>query len=136
MPGTTAEPCEDLERHTILGEGNFGQVWLVSECLPDSSRRPYALKIQAKSFGKGRRTDWERRRKEYNDEDAPSLHYQTFQTYQDEHFVYMLLMFSSELFSVMHPGDLCCLPEAQVVLRHGYCRCAYHMHAASTCFEI
>jgi hypothetical protein len=39
---------EDLERHNILGEGDFGQVWLVSECLPDKTRRPYALKIQAK----------------------------------------------------------------------------------------
>jgi hypothetical protein len=50
----------------------------------------YALKIQAKSWRKKDRlgASW---KKEYNDEDAPSLHYQTLQTYQDEHFVYMLL---------------------------------------------
>jgi hypothetical protein len=87
----------------------------------------------------GRRTDWERRgRKEYNDEDAPSLHYQTLQTYQDEHFVYMLLELVQELFSVMHPGaDLCCLPEAQVkfyamAIADALSICT----AASTCFEI
>jgi hypothetical protein len=40
-----------------------------------------------------------RGRKEYNDEDASSLHCQTVQ-YQDEHFVYMLLELVQELFSV------------------------------------
>jgi CRP-like cAMP-binding protein len=45
---TTKCKLEDLERHAILGEGTFGQVHLVSETLPDGSRRPYALKIQSK----------------------------------------------------------------------------------------
>ena len=40
---------DELERHAILGEGTFGQVQLVSERLSDGSRRPYALKIQAKA---------------------------------------------------------------------------------------
>jgi CRP-like cAMP-binding protein len=45
---TTSAKLEDLDRHTILGEGTFGQVHLVSERLPDGARRPYALKIQSK----------------------------------------------------------------------------------------
>lgn len=45
---TTNAKLGDLQRHKILGEGTFGQVWLVSEELSDKTRRPYALKIQSK----------------------------------------------------------------------------------------
>ena len=40
-------PFEKLQRHTILGAGTFGQVWLVSYEDPKSGeKQPYALKIQ------------------------------------------------------------------------------------------
>jgi len=45
---TTNAKLSDLQKHRILGEGTFGQVWLVSEALPDGTRRPFALKIQSK----------------------------------------------------------------------------------------
>jgi cAMP-dependent protein kinase regulator len=117
VPRTTAK-LEDLERHTILGEGNFGQVWLVSECLPDSSRRPYALKIQAKSFlaEEGQIASVVEEKNTMMKMHHPFI-IKLFQTYQDVHFVYMLLELvqGGELFSVMHPGaEFCCLPEAQV----------------------
>lgn len=38
---------EDLERHRLLGEGHFGEVWLVTDSkLPPTKSEPYALKIQ------------------------------------------------------------------------------------------
>jgi len=40
---------DDLEKHTIIGAGTFGQVWLVSHLGSDGERHPYALKIQSKS---------------------------------------------------------------------------------------
>lgn len=45
---STTAALSDLTKHTILGEGTFGQVWLVSEDMPDGEKRPYALKIQSK----------------------------------------------------------------------------------------
>lgn len=40
-------PFEKLEKHTILGAGTFGQVWLMSYKDPSTGQRtPYALKIQ------------------------------------------------------------------------------------------
>lgn len=42
-------PFEKLERHTILGAGTFGQVWLVSYKDPNTgNREPFALKIQVR----------------------------------------------------------------------------------------
>jgi len=38
---------DDLERHSVLGEGQFGEVWLVSSDVPgDFERQHFALKIQ------------------------------------------------------------------------------------------
>jgi serine/threonine protein kinase/CRP-like cAMP-binding protein len=117
VPKTSAK-LEDLERHTILGEGSFGQVWLVSESLPDNSRRPYALKIQAKSYlaEEGQIASVVEEKNTMMKMHHPFI-IKLFQTYQDEHFVYMLLELvqGGELFSVMHPNaEFCCLPEAQV----------------------
>ena len=39
---------DDLTKHTILGAGTFGQVWLVSHQTKDGVRHPYALKVQLK----------------------------------------------------------------------------------------
>ena len=38
---------EDFQRHTILGAGTFGQVWLVSRKTSTGKQRVYALKIQS-----------------------------------------------------------------------------------------
>jgi protein kinase A len=93
-------------------------VWLVSECLPDNSRRPYALKIQAKHdlAEEGQITSVVAEKNTMMKMHHPFI-IKLFQTYQDENFVYMLieLVQGGELFSVMHPGaECCCLPEAQV----------------------
>jgi cAMP-dependent protein kinase regulator len=117
VPRTTAK-LEDLELHTILGEGSFGQVWLVSECLPDNSRRPSALKIQAKSYlaEEGQIASVVEEKRIMMKMHHPFI-IKLFQTYQDKNLVYMLLELvqGGELFSVMHPGaEFCCLPEAQV----------------------
>jgi serine/threonine protein kinase len=40
---------QDFERHSVLGEGQFGEVWLVSADLPgDYGKQHFALKIQKK----------------------------------------------------------------------------------------
>jgi CRP-like cAMP-binding protein len=117
VPKSSAK-LEDLERHTILGEGSFGQVWLVSESLPDSSRRPYALKILAKSYlaEEGQIASVVEEKNTMMKMHHPFI-IKLFQTYQDENLVYMLLELvqGGELFSVMHPdAEFRCLPEAQV----------------------
>jgi hypothetical protein len=38
----------DLKRHTLLGAGTFGQVWLVSSTDSKGEKHPYALKVQSK----------------------------------------------------------------------------------------
>lgn len=41
---------DDLQRHSILGEGQFGEVWLVSAQIPGNhGTQSFALKIQQKS---------------------------------------------------------------------------------------
>lgn len=39
---------DDLQKHTVLGSGTFGQVWLVSRKTSSGDRKTYALKIQSK----------------------------------------------------------------------------------------
>lgn len=39
---------DDLKRHTLLGAGTFGQVWLVSAADGKGDKKPYALKVQSK----------------------------------------------------------------------------------------
>ena len=48
--GSSRIELKDLERHTILGAGTFGQVWLVTNSagIGKSNFGPYALKIQTK----------------------------------------------------------------------------------------
>lgn len=38
---------DQLSRHTILGAGTFGQVWLVSRKTSSGKRMPYALKVRS-----------------------------------------------------------------------------------------
>ncbi len=45
----TCLKLEDFERHSVLGEGQFGEVWLVSGDLPgDFGKQLFALKVQKK----------------------------------------------------------------------------------------
>lgn len=44
----TSIKLESLKKHSILGAGTFGQVWLVSRVGPRGQRVAYALKIQSK----------------------------------------------------------------------------------------
>ena len=39
---------QELKKHTILGAGTFGQVWLVSRETSKGQEKAYALKIQSK----------------------------------------------------------------------------------------
>eukprot|EP00529_Nitzschia_sp_RCC80_P007607 CAMPEP_0113505380 /NCGR_PEP_ID=MMETSP0014_2-20120614/35280_1 /TAXON_ID=2857 /ORGANISM="Nitzschia sp." /LENGTH=1388 /DNA_ID=CAMNT_0000400677 /DNA_START=238 /DNA_END=4401 /DNA_ORIENTATION=- /assembly_acc=CAM_ASM_000159 len=40
-------PLDDLKRHRLLGEGHFGEVWLVTNTqAPPNRTEPYALKVQ------------------------------------------------------------------------------------------
>jgi hypothetical protein len=111
----------DLRMHAILGEGTFGQCWLVSEEKGDGKIQPYALKIQSKfellSEGQVEAVLQEK-------EIMTKLHHPFIitlvKTYQDESLVYMLMQIiqGGELFSIMHKEgagefDDYGLPESQ-----------------------
>lgn len=106
VPKTTVT-LQELERHKILGEGNFGQVWLVSETLGDKTRRPYALKIQTKFdlIQEGQAHHIMEEKKTMMKMHHPFI-IKLFATYQDDNLLYMLeeLVQGGELFSLMHPG--------------------------------
>jgi serine/threonine protein kinase len=93
---------QDLEKHTILGEGTFGQVWLVTTT---KSSLPYALKIMAK-YDLAIENQLEGAMQEKNT--LISMHHpfisKLFNTYQEEHYIYFLLEFyaGGELFTLMH----------------------------------
>ena len=86
----------DLKKHTILGAGSFGQVWLVSHVGADGERRPYALKIQSAAGAIQEKYLMEQL-------NHPFLAHLAA-TYQDEKCIYMLLDFvqGGELYSVVH----------------------------------
>ena len=96
---------KDLEKHTIVGAGSFGQVWLVSHVGSDGERRPYALKIQSKSEliksyqAKGVVQE-KKIMEKLNHPFLPNL----VATYQDKKFIYMLSAFiqGGELYSIMY----------------------------------
>lgn len=96
---------KDLERHTILGAGTFGQVWLVSRKKSDGKRVAYALKIQSKYelVHDGQATAVV-----YEKNIMAQLHHPFLiglvNTYQDEHFVYILLQLvqGGELYNYIH----------------------------------
>lgn len=95
----------DLKRHTILGAGTFGQVWLVSSEGSDGQRVPYALKIQSKyellQDGQAKAVA--------NEKNIMAMLQHPFlirlaNTYQDDKFVYMLLglVQGGELYTIVH----------------------------------
>lgn len=102
---TSQIPLKSVKKHAILGEGTFGQVWLVSHDDPDGIRHAYALKIQSKY------------ELVQNHQDKGVVHEKNImqqlnhpflinlvQTYQDKQYVYMLLMIvqGGELYSLLH----------------------------------
>jgi CRP-like cAMP-binding protein len=114
------ENPEDFVRHLVLGEGTFGQVWLVTHKETPSSGDPgpLALKIMSKyELLEEGQAGIARREKEIMEElDHPFI-IKLFKTYQDDNFVYCVLDFiqGGELFSVMRPndGEIHKVPESQ-----------------------
>jgi CRP-like cAMP-binding protein len=94
-------PLKDLSKKAILGEGTFGQVWLVA----DPQNQTYALKIQSKAFlvGENQVEAVIQEKIMLNKMKHPFL-INLFRTYQDKYYIYMLLEFvqGGELFSLMH----------------------------------
>lgn len=108
----------DLKKHTMLGAGTFGRVWLVSKEARDGSRRPYALKIQSKyvlvqnSQAKGVVQE-----KNIMARLQHPFIIQLVQTYKDAEFLYMLLglVQGGELSNVLYTDMRDGLPEANAL---------------------
>lgn len=112
----------DFDRHTILGAGTFGQVWLASRNDKTSSNdkskpmRPYAIKIQSKyelvKHGQAKSVVHEKKVME-------ELHHPfvggMVTAFQDTTFIYMVLPFiqGGELYKVMS-----LYPKYRVVEEH------------------
>ena len=96
---------EDLKRHTILGQGTFGQVWLVSRKTKDKKDVAYALKVQSKHElvrdGQAQAVVYE---KNIMIQLRHPLILPLVNTYKDSDFVYMLLglVQGGELYSYIH----------------------------------
>ncbi|KAL3924729.1 MAG: hypothetical protein SGILL_000872 [Bacillariaceae sp.] len=101
-------PLDDLTRHTILGAGTFGQVWLVSHVGSDKQRRPYALKIQSKyELIKNHQAKGVVQEKNIMQQLHHPFLTNLVQTYQDKDFIFMLLglVQGGELFSLLHQAS-------------------------------
>jgi protein kinase A len=126
---------ENLKKHTILGEGTFGQVWLVSDNSEvNSAQCPFALKIQSKQHlvQEGQARAAIREKKILSDCMHPFTT-KLVSSYQDDHFIYMLMEFvqGGELFSLVHQeggGGLSefqarfyalCIADVLAYLHHG-----------------
>lgn len=98
-------PLKSLKKHGLLGAGTFGQVWLVSKVAPDGTNRPYALKIQSKyELIKSKQANGVIRERNIMAQLQSPFLIRLVQTYQDEHFIYMLLglVQGGELYSIIH----------------------------------
>lgn len=97
----------DLEKKTLLGEGGFGQVWLVTN-KKDTEPKGYALKIQSK-YELTVAGDAEVAVREKNI--MASLHHpnviKLLASYQDQHFLYFVLNLvqGGELYNILNPID-------------------------------
>jgi hypothetical protein len=101
----TKVSLESLKRHTILGAGTFGQVWLVSSEGADGKQVAYALKIQSKyelcKDGQAKAVVDEKNI-------MSQLHHpfisNLVDTYSDPGYVYMLMEMvqGGELYSIIH----------------------------------
>ena len=93
---------DDLERHSILGQGTFGQVWLVTT--PSSGSKPYALKIQSKyELVKSQQAKGVVREKNVMTKLQHPFIINLVASYQDNQRLYMLLRLvqGGELFSYL-----------------------------------
>lgn len=105
----------DLRKHRLLGEGMFGQVWLVS-----SKSRPYAVKVQSKfELAEGAKIEFAVREKEVMSRMKHPFIIRLVKAYQDSQFIYLIMDFvkGGELWSLLHPCtdnvDTVALPERQ-----------------------
>ncbi|KAL7503738.1 hypothetical protein ACHAXN_001944 [Cyclotella atomus] len=103
-----------LERHTLLGAGTFGQVWLASD---KNTGKAYALKVQIKReiIDHHQAEGVCREREVMAKIDHPFV-IKLVNTDQDKQSVFMLLRLvqGGELFNVMHNDDRDCIPEGEV----------------------
>lgn len=106
---------ENLEKLEILGEGTFGQVWLVTDT-KSSISSAYALKIQSKNelIKEGQATAAIREKKILEKLRHPFIA-RLVNSYQDEYYIYVLLDVyqGGELFSLLHESDNDLLSEDQ-----------------------
>eukprot|EP00956_Cyclotella_meneghiniana_P037142 scaffold134820_cov57-Cyclotella_meneghiniana.AAC.8 len=103
-----------LERHTLLGAGTFGQVWLASD---NNTGKAYALKVQIKReiIDHHQAEGVCREREVMAKIDHPFV-IKLVNTDQDKQSIFMLLNLvqGGELFNVMHNDDRDCIPEDEV----------------------
>lgn len=103
-----------LERHTLLGAGTFGQVWLASD---RKTGKAYALKVQIKRelIDHHQAEGVCREREVMSKIDHPFV-IKLVNTAQDHQSVFMLLNLvqGGELFNVMHNDERDCIPEKEV----------------------
>jgi CRP-like cAMP-binding protein len=100
-------PFHNLVKMVCLGEGNFGQVWMVHD-KSEEPQKPYALKIQSKfQLVREKQAQACIREKEAMAKLRHPNIIRLAASYQDEAFVYMLLPMiqGGELFNLMHPVD-------------------------------
>lgn len=104
----------ELERHTLLGAGTFGQVWLASD---NNTGKAYALKVQIKRelIDHHQAQGVCRERDVMSKIDNPFV-IKLVNTAQDNQSVFMLLNLvqGGELFNVMHNDERDCIPEKEV----------------------
>jgi hypothetical protein len=105
-PTTTSQiPLKLVNKHAILGQGTFGQVWLVSHDDPDGIRHAYALKIQSKyELVQSHQDKGVVQEKNIMQQLNHPFLINLVQTYQDNQYVYMLLgiVQGGELYSLLH----------------------------------
>ena len=123
---------KDLERHTILGAGTFGQVWLVSRTNKDNIKRPYALKVQSKYelIQSCQATGVVQEKAIMAQLNHPFI-IQLVNTYQDKQRVYMLLglVQGGELYSVLHQSNFDGVSEQSAIFyAAGILEGLSHMH--------
>jgi len=104
-------PLSDLEKTKCLGEGNFGQIWLVRNKSDEQglvAEKPCVLKIQSKQ----KLLSMNQVKVAIDEKQAlQRLHHpfivDLLNTYQDDGFVYMLLEYlpGGELYSVLNPSE-------------------------------
>ncbi|KAL7558894.1 hypothetical protein ACA910_019429 [Epithemia clementina (nom. ined.)] len=96
---------DDFKRHTILGAGTFGQVWLVSRETSAGNQRVYALKIQSMyELIQNHQAKGVVHEKEIMADLNHPLVCSLVAAFKDERFVYMLmeLVQGGELEGLMH----------------------------------